>query len=152
MTKPQKLLTTEEAAEYLGNKPQTLAIWRGRGTGPEYIKGRTSVRYTVEAVVEWGTGTLAVKQRIEETAPCHVERRLKSPRLRGRAWAALRARQLSKEPYCRDCADAGQERAAEQVDHILALDDGGTNDDHNLRSLCVPCHAKRTKERLKKNR
>jgi 5-methylcytosine-specific restriction protein A len=152
MTKPQNLLTTAEAAEYLGNKPTTLAIWRSKGRGPEYIKGQHTVRYTVEAVVEWGTGGWQVQQRIHESAPCHIEQRERVPRPRGRAWAAQRGRQLAREPFCRDCRDAGDERPATEVDHVQPLADGGTNDDDNLRSLCAPCHAKRTRERLPKKR
>lgn len=46
-----ELLTTEEAAVYLGGKgrplrPQTLAYWRTIGEGPEYMKIGSLVRYT----------------------------------------------------------------------------------------------------------
>lgn len=33
-----------------------------------------------------------------------------------------------------------------EIDHELALCDGGTNEDSNLRALCRPCHAKKTAE------
>lgn len=33
-----------------------------------------------------------------------------------------------------------------EVDHILALKDGGSNEIDNLRALCRPCHAKKTAE------
>lgn len=150
MTKPQRLLATPEAAEYLGNKPTTLAIWRSQGTGPEYIKGRHSVRYTLEALIEWGTGGWHVQQRIEETAACHVEHRARTRRPRGRAWVKQREEHLLREPYCRACRRAGVDRLANEVDHILPLRDLGTNDKANLQSLCVPCHATRTRARLDK--
>lgn len=33
-----------------------------------------------------------------------------------------------------------------EIDHEIALCNGGTNDDSNLRALCRPCHAKKTAE------
>jgi len=42
---PMKLLTTIEAAEYLGLKKNTLEIWRWRGCGPAYKKFGHCVRY-----------------------------------------------------------------------------------------------------------
>ena len=56
MTEP--LLTTSEAATYLGTSPRTLEDWRLRGGGPMYRKvGRRLVRYRaadLEAFVENG--------------------------------------------------------------------------------------------------
>lgn len=44
----QTLVTTPQAAEYLGNlKPNTLEIWRIRGEGPRYRKIGRLVRYAV---------------------------------------------------------------------------------------------------------
>lgn len=37
-------------------------------------------------------------------------------------------------------------RYAFEVDHILAVEDGGTDDPSNLRLLCVPCHKDRTRK------
>lgn len=62
------------------------------------------------------------------------------------AWHALRARHIAEHPHCVACAAAGTARRAEIVDHIqpvkvrpdLRLDAG------NLRSLCRPCHTRRT--------
>lgn len=46
------VLTTEEAAIYLGLSPQTLANWRVRGLGPVYSRlggtGRPRIVYLVE--------------------------------------------------------------------------------------------------------
>lgn len=42
------LVTTPQAAEYLGNlRPNTLEIWRIQGTGPVYKKCGRLVRYSV---------------------------------------------------------------------------------------------------------
>jgi 5-methylcytosine-specific restriction endonuclease McrA len=42
---------------------------------------------------------------------------------------------------CKNILDATFE-----VDHILALEDGGNNDIHNLQALCRNCHGKKTME------
>ena len=36
--------------------------------------------------------------------------------------------------------------ATYEVDHIIALEDGGNNDIHNLQALCRNCHGKKTME------
>lgn len=45
----QTLVTTIQAAEYIGNlKPNTLEIWRIQGTGPAYKKIGRLVRYSID--------------------------------------------------------------------------------------------------------
>ena len=42
----RKLVVQDDAAEYIGVRPQTLANWRYLGIGPRYFKlGRGAVRY-----------------------------------------------------------------------------------------------------------
>ena len=44
-----KLLDTSNAAKRIGNlKPNTLEIWRVKGTGPKYVKIGRLVRYRIE--------------------------------------------------------------------------------------------------------
>jgi len=38
-------MTTEQAAQFLGLRPNTLEIWRFRGTGPKFVKLGRAVRY-----------------------------------------------------------------------------------------------------------
>ncbi len=48
------LLSREQAAEYLGLKPQTLAVWVSRQeNGPPFIKIGRSVRYRMRDLEEW---------------------------------------------------------------------------------------------------
>ena len=56
--KMEPLLTTKQAAEYLGLKPQTLAGWRCNGMSTlKYVKvGSRAVRYRVEDLDEWLNG------------------------------------------------------------------------------------------------
>ncbi len=46
-------VTTIEAAEYLGLKPNTLAKMRVYGTGPEYRKHGRYVRYHIDELNHW---------------------------------------------------------------------------------------------------
>lgn len=59
---------------------------------------------------------------------------------RGRRWMTLRAVVLSEEPTCRSCTMRGRVTASEEVDHIIPLEDGGTDDRSNLQGLCGDCH------------
>ena len=71
-------------------------------------------------------------------------------RLRGRPGMRLRALVKDEEPYCRHCLAKGLRVATDEVDHIIELADGGTNDRANMQGLCEPCH--RTKSKLARER
>lgn len=62
-------------------------------------------------------------------------------RLTGRKGVALRALVRSEEPLCRRCTAEGRVSATTEVDHIVPLAWGGTNDRGNLQGLCDDCHA-----------
>jgi len=47
---------------------------------------------------------------------------------------------LNSKPVCQMC----QREAAAEVDHILPLRQGGTNDANNLQALCKSCHSRKT--------
>lgn len=73
-------------------------------------------------------------------------------RTRGRAWMTKRERILKRDSgLCQACKAAGRLKLAFEVDHIVELADGGTDDDTNLQSLCVECHKDKT-ERSKRAR
>lgn len=59
----------------------------------------------------------------------------------GKKWQQIRMLYFSTHPYCERCAKGGVMREAEEVHHIIPLNDGGTNDFSNLQSLCRKCHA-----------
>lgn len=61
-------------------------------------------------------------------------------RLRGRPWMELRALVLRAAPLCVACQANGVLRPATQVDHIVPLARGGTDEVHNLQGLCRECH------------
>lgn len=49
----QHLVTTAQAAEYLGVKKNTMEGWRIQGVGPRYIKVQRLVKYKTEDLDSW---------------------------------------------------------------------------------------------------
>lgn len=49
----KQYLKPEEAADYLGIAPQTLANWRYQGGGPRFIKAGRNVRYDASTLQQW---------------------------------------------------------------------------------------------------
>lgn len=64
------------------------------------------------------------------------------PRTTTPEWRRTRKRILQRDHY--RCTIDGCWDSANEVDHIIAKADGGTDDDANLRSLCSPHHAAKT--------
>lgn len=64
-------------------------------------------------------------------------------RITGSAGVAQRKRIRERDNYC--CCVCGRATPTGQVDHKVALINGGTNDDTNLWLLCVPCHDTKTR-------
>ena len=61
-------------------------------------------------------------------------------------WQARRLRILVRDAYrCRSCHELCHGKAA-HVDHILPLEDGGTDSDINLQVLCDACHGRKTRD------
>ena len=65
-------------------------------------------------------------------------------RVRGNAWMATRSRILLRDGYT--CACCGLVRPDHQVDHRTPLEQGGSNRDENLQTLCIDCHAGKTRQ------
>lgn len=64
-------------------------------------------------------------------------------RVRGRALQRINARILSDNPLCVMCQARGKVSIATEVDHIIALVNGGL-DDGDKQGLCHACHADKT--------
>lgn len=66
----------------------------------------------------------------------------------GASWRKLRARILRRDNYlCQPCKRQGKLTGANEVDHIINKERGGTDKDDNLQSICGDCHkAKSLKE------
>lgn len=73
-----------------------------------------------------------------------------SKRIRGRTLQRIRKEFFSKHPLCAKCLAKGVLRPATQLDHVIALDNGGeedrTNVETNRQGLCDECHLEKTRE------
>ena len=137
-------MTTKEAAAFLRYKPTTLAMWRCLGTGPKYIRIR-AIRYKRTDLEQWVEASTSERETLEKSYECHSAQAKKTKRLRGRLGASQRARRLAAEPNCRDCFEyGGIIRKAVEVDHIVPISQGGSDEDDNVRCLCASCHKART--------
>lgn len=66
-------------------------------------------------------------------------------RIRGRKWMQIRERIMRRDcSLCQTCKRKGRITLATEVDHITALDNGGSNDDRNLEAICAECHKAKT--------
>lgn len=146
MIEGQRFLFVKEAAIHLGLSPTTLNVWRSEGRGPLYYKLGQAVRYKLADLDIWGISDAAKRKALEESFECHRVKRGTAKRARGRAGAEQRKRRLEAEPLCRDCLEAGVTRYSEEIDHIVRIAFGGSDNDDNIRALCKPCHEKRTKQ------
>src|SRR5262245_33943905 len=61
-------------------------------------------------------------------------------------WARLRAAHLLIEPLCRTCKAEGRLTAANTVDHVVPISEGGPPfpDHDGLASYCSSCHSAKT--------
>jgi hypothetical protein len=67
-----------------------------------------------------------------------------------KAWANIRARQLSKQPLCARCQSENKVTAATTVDHVFPHRRDADAFKVNLfQSLCAPCHTLKTQDENK---
>lgn len=69
-------------------------------------------------------------------------------KVQGRNLTQRRYRLWSKSPHCACCGEwtditVGTNRPF-HLDHIIALVNGGADEDHNLQVLCIKCHDEKT--------
>lgn len=118
----------------------TTAAWQearmGGGDRPDRPKGR------LVAFVAPGT-RLLTRRRLDTrlTANEVPSSEHESRRITGWELSRLRARFFAADPLCAECRRLGRVRRWDELDHIVPLREGGTNDDSNLQGLCFECHA-----------
>lgn len=99
------------------------------------------------------TKKLCSVQGCPEFQPCPVHRRTTSAeqerqrgsaakRGYGRRWQKIRLMKLRRDPLCEDHLERGEIVEATEVDHVDG--DVGNVAWENLRSLCKPCHSRKT--------
>ncbi len=71
-----------------------------------------------------------------------------SERIRGRRLQAIRKAHFRREPLCVHCKAQGRTRLATELDHILAITNGGKDTADNRQGLCFDCHDIKTAKDL----
>ena len=93
-------------------------------------------------------GTLA-HTRTAAPLPCgKTERGCMTKRITGRRLQRIRKQVLGEHPICVACKAKGRVTVATQVDHIVALVNGGEDDHDNRQALCDECHEAKTRRDL----
>ena len=81
-----------------------------------------------------------------------VERHREQAHYQTADWRAKRHRILIRDAFvCRSCGHVVSGHDA-NVDHIVPLEDGGTDADENLQVLCRSCHGKKTRREQRASR
>ena len=69
-------------------------------------------------------------------------------RITGRRLQARRLRVWSRDPHCVDCGELCSYPSGFELDHDVALVNGGTDTEDNCRVRCIPCHERKTRRDL----
>ena len=69
----------------------------------------------------------------------------------GRPWRRKREAVMKRDQYlCQLCKQKGRVTEATEMDHIVNVAEGGTDDESNLQSLCTPCHDAKSQEEARR--
>lgn len=71
-------------------------------------------------------------------------------RITGRRLQVMRAKLFSRNPLCAECMRQGKVTVATQRDHIIPLEEGGSDDESNEQGLCQECHDVKSKLEAKR--
>lgn len=85
-----------------------------------------------------------LRPRVATPKPKIRQTPAQSARLTGRPWRRLRNDVLQANPLCVECERIGRVELAVEVDHEVAVINGGTEARTNLRGLCRACHVAKT--------
>ena len=69
-------------------------------------------------------------------------------RITGRRLQRIRKQVFAEQPICVACKAKGRVTVATQVDHIVALVNGGEDHADNRQALCDECHKAKTRRDL----
>ena len=61
-------------------------------------------------------------------------------RITGRKLQQLRKDLFEREPLCRPCYRKGVVTLATMRDHVVSVEEGGSDTDDNVQPICKPCH------------
>lgn len=91
----------------------------------------------------WSRPPLAITEAWP-LAPFTLAEGMTVERIRGRKLQRIREAHFKANPLCVMCLKAGHIAVAVELDHVIALTNGGTNDPENYQGLCLACHEIKT--------
>jgi 5-methylcytosine-specific restriction endonuclease McrA len=65
-------------------------------------------------------------------------------RIRGHQLNKIRNLKMMEQPLCVVCLSKGRTTLGQELDHIVPISKGGSNEDSNLQMLCSECHYLKT--------
>lgn len=88
-----------------------------------------------------------------QSLPTRLTTPAATARIRGRALQRIRRQHLSAQPLCAgpdsQCQASALVSLATELDHIVALVNGGSESDANRQGLCSTCHRAKTERDLR---
>jgi 5-methylcytosine-specific restriction protein A len=89
----------------------------------------------------------SLKPRVQGIASRHVVSTAQVERKRGTTGINDRNKIKQRDlGLCQECKRNGCVRVGDEVDHIIPLCDGGSDDSYNKELLCISCHSGKTKQ------
>jgi 5-methylcytosine-specific restriction protein A len=79
-------------------------------------------------------------------SPSRKAKAIPAHRIRGRKLQAIRAGHFRANPLCVRCQAIGRVALATELDHKIALANGGEDTESNRQGLCADCHKAKTRE------
>lgn len=73
-------------------------------------------------------------------------------RITGQALQRLRLEMWSQDPWCKGCGRITAYPYGFNIDHIVPLEQGGEDAEHNRQLLCIECHDLKTKHEAKQRK
>jgi len=80
---------------------------------------------------------------VNSGVPFHSKKK-RLPRIAGHALQRIREAHFRRHPLCVHCEAKGITRLAVQLDHIVAIVNGGKETHSNRQGLCIECHKVKT--------
>lgn len=87
-----------------------------------------------------------IKPRIQQVqSRLATPKRVRETRMTGRALQKRRLAVWTRNPHCAHCQQLTSYPSGFNLDHVVALGNGGEDTDANSQVLCLKCHGKKTR-------
>jgi 5-methylcytosine-specific restriction protein A len=92
-----------------------------------------------------------IKPRVKEVqSRLATPKRVRETRITGRALQKRRLAVWTRDPHCAHCRQLTVYPSGFNLDHIVALGNGGDDTDANSQVLCLRCHTRKSREDIQR--